>query len=100
MKLKPAKRTARGETRVLRRFALLPTETEDGHRVWLEWVYVVETFFVSFGVMPNAWWGMREYFVDSALADREAAYRVRIGLGRDIRVLPPVFGEAQHVKAS
>ena len=37
-----------GMTRVVRRFAVIPRECEDGYTRWLEWITILEKFYETY----------------------------------------------------
>lgn len=55
MKWKAYERPAAGSTRVRKLFAILPTHTNDGYVVWLEFYWVQEEYIYFYSTGKGKW---------------------------------------------
>lgn len=63
MKWKTEQRPQNEDTRVVRCYAFLPTETDDGYTVWLEHYWSVEEF-VYLPSEGNGFWSQRKKLIN------------------------------------
>lgn len=86
MKLKPRKKYKLGDARVSTAFALVPVDTDDGKRVWLERVFVVSVLVWvlwdgSVKIDDRRWMPVG-WYSDRDAAESEAELRSHKGGGR------------------